>query len=717
MSSQQAGQQEPSDVRRARSRYVASTQQLLVLGVVLAALVPASAIVDLKVVRPADVPAAGSGAVAPSSAHVPADAVEAHLEEIGLTAPLPKGRRSGHGVRGWLTAEAKKATTRAVTTVISDPQAVDGFGTVGLTWAPGAVVPEEAVEAGVRTLTDGTWSDWYALDVHLDDHAPDPGSAEADGSRPGTMEAVIGEVDQVQTRLSLTDAQVPADLRLAVITPGEAGSTRNESPEIETGAGDAGSGASESGEGAEESEEAEEGGGAATLSAAAYTPKPGIYSRRQWGADEGIREASLPDYSEVHGGFVHHTVNTNSYSRAQVPGIIRSIYAYHVRSRGWRDIGYNFLLDKFGRIWEGRYGGVDRPVVGAHTSGYNSNGFGASAIGNFDNAAPPAALMNAFGSLFAWKLSLHGVRGNKGSTRIGDRTFSHAIMGHRDTKSTACPGRYLYAKMSTIRSQAGSKQKGWAARELQSQISGAAYPDLVARRASDKRIFVLRTNGEARFGTPLATNLTAASSTTLMNGGDWDRDGDGDILIRHADGTIRVNRGNGTQTFAPGVVIGSGFDRASLIDVVSDVTGDGRPDIMGRHPNGEIRVWPGRGTSALGASYRMRSGVSGASLHIGMGRWFSDDGAPESIFKVGSTLHVYKTNGPGGLLGASATNIDTTPFDFILGVKDVRGASSGSDLLLRNRATGMFYAYEHAQSGGIVAKTPMGIIRGYDQIG
>lgn len=528
------------------------------------------------------------------------------------------------------------------------------------------------------------------------------------------MEAILGEVDQVQARLRLTDAQVPADLRLAVITPGRAAASHDESPEIVTGTGDV----PEPAEGAAKPHsDAGEAGAEATLSAAAYTPKPSIYSRRQWGADESVRESGPPDYGTIHGGFVHHTVNTNSYSQAQVPGIIRSIYTYHVKSRGWRDIGYNFLLDKFGRIWEGRYGGVDRPVVGAHTGGYNSDAFGASAIGNFETTSPPTALVNAFGTLFAWKLSLHGVRGNKGSTRIGDRTFSHAIMGHRDAGSTACPGRYLYAKLSTIRSQAGSKQNSWASRELQSQVSGSAYPDLVARRASDKRIFVLPTDGQARFGRSLATNLTAASSTTLMNGGDWDRDGDGDILFRHADGTIRVNRGDGTQTFAPGVVIGSGFDRVSMIDVVSDVTGDGRPDIMGRHPNGEIRIWPGRGTSTLGASYRMGSGISGVTLQVGMGRWYNDDGAPESIFKVGSTLRVYKTNGPGGLVSSSATNLDTTPFDFIVGVKDLRGASSGSDQLLRRISDGMWFGYEHNQGGGWDRKTQMGVVRGYDQVG
>ena len=115
-----------------------------------------------------------------------------------------------------------------------------------------------------------------------------------------------------------------------------------------------------------------------------------IYSRAQWGADESMRDGS-PSYFEVHGGFVHHTVNANDYKRKDVPAIIRSIYAYHTQSRGWSDIGYNFLVDRFGRIWEGRYGGVDRPVVGAHTLNYNSYSFAMSAIGNFELVQPSAA--------------------------------------------------------------------------------------------------------------------------------------------------------------------------------------------------------------------------------------------------------------------------------------------------------------------------------------
>ena len=147
---------------------------------------------------------------------------------------------------------------------------------------------------------------------------------------------------------------------------------------------------------------------------------------------------------------MHHTVNANDYTRSEVPGLLRGIYAYHVKSRGWSDIGYNYLVDRFGRIWEGRYGGVDRPVVGAHTLGFNDDSFAASAIGNYQIAHPSQAMIEAYGTLYAWKLSLHGV--DAGSTRqyVTSRWFQ-AINGHRDAAATLCPGQYLYAKLPEIR--------------------------------------------------------------------------------------------------------------------------------------------------------------------------------------------------------------------------------------------------------------------------
>ena len=164
-----------------------------------------------------------------------------------------------------------------------------------------------------------------------------------------------------------------------------------------------------------------------------------------------------------------------------MPAIIRGIYAYHTQSRGWSDVGYNFLVDRFGRIWEGRYGGVDRPVVGAHTLGYNDDAFAMSAIGNFETAQPSAAMLDAYGRLFAWKLSLHGVRA--GSTRQWvTKRYLPAINGHRDVGQTACPGRYLYAKIPTIRQARRAATSGPSPRgPADTNLVGIGKPDIVVR--------------------------------------------------------------------------------------------------------------------------------------------------------------------------------------------------------------------------------------------
>jgi hypothetical protein len=194
---------------------------------------------------------------------------------------------------------------------------------------------------------------------------------------------LIGRVDQVQVR---ADARLflPSDMQLAVIAPGKAKHTVSQRAAIDTSAMDGNDGSySAYNAAALQSAEAEASEGDAALAAATYTPQPVIYSRAQWGANENIREKGSLHYFEVHAGFVHHTVNANNYTPDEVPGILRSIYAYHTAGRGWSDIGYNFLVDRFGRIWEGRYGGTTLPVVGAHTADHNSWTTGMSVIGNF----------------------------------------------------------------------------------------------------------------------------------------------------------------------------------------------------------------------------------------------------------------------------------------------------------------------------------------------
>ncbi len=192
--------------------------------------------------------------------------------------------------------------------------------------------------------------------------------------------------------------------------------------------------------------------------------KPSVLSRLDWGADEAWRNGG-PAYNhmlqQVH---IHHTANANDYSRDQVPSLIRGIYRYHTHYLGWSDIAYNFLVDRFGGAWEGRAGGTENLVRGAHTRGFNSSSTGIAVIGNFDQVVPAIPVIRSVAQIAAWKVHQYDGR-PRGSARVrseGSDLYDanevvrlRVIDGHRDTNDTACPGRHLYEALPRIRRRAG----------------------------------------------------------------------------------------------------------------------------------------------------------------------------------------------------------------------------------------------------------------------
>ncbi|MFC5217589.1 N-acetylmuramoyl-L-alanine amidase [Streptomyces coerulescens] len=196
-------------------------------------------------------------------------------------------------------------------------------------------------------------------------------------------------------------------------------------------------------------------------------PRPRIVTRRGWGANEAWRERQFAYTKKVKAAWVHHTASGGKYWCTQAPSLIRGIYRYHVLSMGWRDIGYNFLVDKCGNIYEGRAGGAARPVLGAHTRGFNSNSMGIAVLGSYGSTKPTVATVNAIARLTAWKLGLYGANprgktyltsGGGNLYRKGRNVRLNVISGHRDGFSTECPGRLLYLKLSSARAFAARLQ-------------------------------------------------------------------------------------------------------------------------------------------------------------------------------------------------------------------------------------------------------------------
>ena len=195
------------------------------------------------------------------------------------------------------------------------------------------------------------------------------------------------------------------------------------------------------------------------------TGSPPLIDREAWGANEAIRRASPSYATALQFALVHHTAGTNSYTPSQSAAIVRGIEIYHVKGNGWNDIGYNFLVDKYGQVFEGRYGGVDKPVIGAHAEGFNTGSVGVAMIGSYGSAAPPAAARAALAHLLAWRLdiahvdpksTLTWVSGGNPRFASGVPVFIRAVSGHRDTGFTSCPGAALYAQLDAIARQAAS---------------------------------------------------------------------------------------------------------------------------------------------------------------------------------------------------------------------------------------------------------------------
>jgi flagellar hook assembly protein FlgD len=197
----------------------------------------------------------------------------------------------------------------------------------------------------------------------------------------------------------------------------------------------------------------------AETAVAAEPARPPIVGRPAWGADESIVRGS-PSYADrLRLSVVHHTAGTNSYSAAQSAAIVRGIQRYHVLSNGWNDIGYNFLVDKYGRIFEGRVGGVGQNVIGAHAQGFNTGSAGVAVLGTYGSIGISTAARAALQRLLAWRLDVAHVdpRSLLNFTSYGNPRFPagrtirlRAISGHRDTGYTSCPGTALYGRLGAI---------------------------------------------------------------------------------------------------------------------------------------------------------------------------------------------------------------------------------------------------------------------------
>ncbi|MDT9682328.1 peptidoglycan recognition protein [Streptomyces sp. TRM76323] len=411
------------------------------------------------------------------------------------------------------------------------------FSMLGVTWTEPAARVTGTVEVRTRAVGSGQWSSWLRLDG-------DSGQGESGAARGGTEPAWVGPSDGVEVRLragGTTSKALPAGLRLDMVdpktgtvsgmapaafaleetaTPTPTGTTPGpvepapdpvpvptvtspqepvttppvSEPPTEQPTTSAAPTPTSSAPSVPSTPPASPSPTATAPSPPPSTvPRPPITSRAGWGADESISPEApgyLPD-GRVKAVVVHHTAESNAYTCDQAPAVVRGIYAYHVKQLGWKDIGYNFLVDKCGTVYEGRKGGVDLPVMGAHAYGFNSETTGISVLGTYTDAAPSQAALTSVARIAAWKLGQYGVdpagtttltAGDAGRSYSGKTWAKGAqlsfptIHGHRDGYNTQCPGDAFYGSLPTLRSWAAGPVAGLAVKSVTGAgASGTTY--------------------------------------------------------------------------------------------------------------------------------------------------------------------------------------------------------------------------------------------------
>lgn len=483
------------------------------------------------------------------------------------------------------------------------------FSLLGVSWTGVTKELEGRAQVRTRSIESDKWTGWQALDLEL--HLPEKAEA---GMRAASEPLWVGPSDGVEVRVVAADgtasAALPKGLEVNLVDPGVTSKEANNPaldgsamapaafaapvadetpvpPDPGTGGG---SGSPEPTQPPSEdpTSPAPTSPAPGTEPPASPTPsgptspdpepeptvppapastvtKPPMISRAAWGADESQVE-DPPEYIEkVKAVFVHHTVGTNDYSCAQSASLVRGLMTYHVETEGWNDLGYNFLVDKCGQVFEGRGGGTDLPVRGAHTFGFNGESAGIAVLGDFEGNESPAqgetykkagkptrAALESVSRVAAWKLGQYGgdpsakvtltAADDTGVWKKGDTPSLNTISGHRDGFATLCPGKNLYPKLGEIRRYATSPARNSAIPTADFNRDGIT--DLVA-------------------GTPKASG--GVGSLTIVPGG--------------LDGPVSGSKKSLTQS-SPGVPGASeAGDNWAAATAWGDINGDGHADL------------------------------------------------------------------------------------------------------------------------------------------
>ncbi|MCA0435542.1 MAG: FG-GAP-like repeat-containing protein [Actinobacteria bacterium] len=530
------------------------------------------------------------------------------------------------------------------------PQAISSkLSAVAVTWAKGT---GGKAAAQLRTKKDGNWGAWENLEVDPS-VGPDAGkNAKGTPARQGSELYMVTGATEVQGRVIGAAGHQPIDPKLTVIDPGSSDA-------------DATVGAAQAG------------------AAHAVTARPNIYTRAQWGADESWRTGT-PESNTPRGIVIHHTADSNNYGPADVPGMLRAMYRYATKTLGWDDIAYNFIIDRYGRIWQGRaWLYPEQPVWPAATLSNNDRTIGVSMLGNYDSERLSSAARGSLTQLMAWETSLRGIN-PQGTMQLynnkSDRyeTMS-TITGHRDTYYTACPGGTLYPLIPGLRTEVTSLMgsvSGPAISQIFRDFDGMGDTDILARDASGQ-LMLSSPNGSGNMTEPERIGGTGWQQFDVVTvAGDWNGDGTPDILARNRwNGDLWLYPGNGNGGFKAASKIGNGWGDMQTIVAPGDWNGDGLPDIIATNrTNWNMYFYSGNGKGGFArAGIQIGNGWGSIKSFAGVGSW-DGNGRPSLVAVTFDGVGVvYTGTGKGGFYNQVNQPGDWSRFSVLTGVSNAYG--------------------------------------------
>src|SRR5690625_4912222 len=495
----------------------------------------------------------------------PVTVIELTTDDGDLTGPATGGLEALRAPRQDGPSRSAVAEPDGGVALLTEPLATEEFYVAGVTWDGAEGMPADAV-VSLRVMEAGEWQEWAELEVES--------SADEPSATGGTEPYIAAGAEAVQVQVSGAADRLPAGLRLT-LTPDRPSDEEvvldDAAPAPVAPSADPVAPAPTPQPPFQRSPQPTNAPAATAraqspaIMAASTAPRPSITSRAGWGADETLMRWR-PSYVNLRAAVVHHTAGTNNYTQSQSASIVRGIYHYHAVSRGWGDIGYNYLVDKWGRIYEGRSGTLaaapGQMPVGAHAAPFNTGTMGVSVMGDYTQVGVPQVAMDAMADVIAWEFARAGLDPTTRSGLISPGTAARPkgqnlarVFAHRDVSATACPGNEIYGRIGSLAAAAKNRIT-----ETDPWVPPGDPIDHTAR--------VYLNNDWSPWS---SVDFRLGNRSTQVYSGDWDGDGK-DTLALRVGSTFYVYNQNvtGAQVWI------AAYGRPDDEVLVGDWDGDGR---------------------------------------------------------------------------------------------------------------------------------------------